>query len=79
MLIVIDKSTHEKIFSQSLQTDNKQFKSAVTFLTAYNGIFNITTENNKFYSTTSSNDDDFNVRCILPGAYELESLNEKNN
>ena len=33
MLIVTDKSTPEKHLSQPLQTNNKQFKIAVTFLT----------------------------------------------
>ena len=49
MLIVMDKSTHEEHLFQSLQTNNKQFKRAVTFLSGYNGIFNITNSNNKFY------------------------------
>ena len=47
ILIVMDNSTHEEHLSQPLQTNNKQFKIAVTFLTAYNGIFNITSKNNK--------------------------------
>ena len=42
MLILMDNSTHKEHFSQTLQTNNKQFKIAVTFLSAYNGIFNIT-------------------------------------
>ena len=33
MLIVMDKSTHEEHLTQPLQTNNKQFKIAVTFLT----------------------------------------------
>ena len=49
MLIVMDKSTHEEHLFQPLQTNNKQFKIAVTFLTGYNGIFNVTNLNNKFY------------------------------
>ena len=47
MLIVINKRTHEEYLSQSLQTNNKQFKIAVTFLTGYNGNFNVTDKNNK--------------------------------
>ena len=47
LLFVMDKSTHEEPLSQPLQTNNKQFKIAVTFLTCYSGIFNITNENNK--------------------------------
>ena len=42
MLIVMDKYTHEEHLAQPLQTNNKQFKIAVTFLTAYDGIFNVT-------------------------------------
>ena len=41
ILIVMDKSIHEEHLSQALQTNNKQFKIAVTFLTGYNGIFNV--------------------------------------
>ena len=39
MLIVIDKITHEEHLFQLLQTNNKQLKAAVTFLTGNNGIF----------------------------------------
>ena len=42
ILILMDKSTHEKHLSQPLQTNNKQFKVAVIFLLGYNGIFNVT-------------------------------------
>ena len=47
MLVVMDKSTHEEHLIQPLQTNNKQLKIAVTFLTAYNGIFNVTSKNKK--------------------------------
>ena len=78
MLIVMDKSTHEEHLSQPLQTNNKQFKIAVTFLTAYNGIFNILSSNNKFYFKKSITDeDDFIQITIPPGAYEIESLNNE--
>ena len=50
MLIVIDKSTHEEHLSQPLQTNNNQFEIAVTFLTGYNGIFNVTNSDKKFFS-----------------------------
>ena len=49
MLMVMDKSTHEEHLSQPLQTNNKQFKITVTFLSGYNDIFNVTDKNNKFY------------------------------
>ena len=45
MLIVMDKSTHEEHLSQPLQTNNKQFKIAVSFLSWYNGVFNVTDKN----------------------------------
>ena len=77
MLIVMDKSTHEEHLSHSLQTNNKQCKIAVTFLTAYNGIFNITNKNNKFYFKKAFIDKDFIQIIIPPGAYEIESLNNK--
>ena len=49
MLIVMDKSTHEEHLSQPLQTNNKQFKIAVTSLAGFNGIFNATNSNNNFF------------------------------
>ena len=49
MLIVMDKITHKEHLSQPLQTNNKQFKIAITFLTGYDGIFNVTNKNDKFY------------------------------
>ena len=49
MLIVLDKSINEEHLSQPLQTKDKQFKIAVTFLTGYNGIFNVTDKNNNFF------------------------------
>ena len=77
MLIVMDKSTHEEHLSQPLQTNNKQFKIAVTFLTGYNGIFNVTNDNNKFYFKKAIKDDDHIIITIPPGAYEIESLNNE--
>ena len=76
MLIVMDKSTHEHLF-QPLQIINKQFKIAITFLTGYNGIFNVTNSNNKFYFLKSITDDDHIQITIPPGAYEIESLNNE--
>ena len=59
MLIVMDKSTHKEPLAQPLQTRNKQFKIAVTFLSAYNGIFNVTNKNNNFYFKKSLIEEDF--------------------
>ena len=72
MLIVMDKSTHEEHLSQPLQTNNKQFKIAITFLTGYNVIFNITSKNNKFCFINPANE--ILMITIPHGAYELESL-----
>ena len=78
MLIVRDKSTHEEHLSQLLQTSNKQFKIAVTFLSGYNGIFNVTNANKKIYFTKSISDEDGFIQItISPGAYELENLNNE--
>ena len=77
MLIVMDKSTHEEHLYQSLQTINKQFKIAVTYLTGYNGIFNVRNSNNNFYFLKSVADDDYKQITIPPGAYELENLNNE--
>ena len=78
MLIIMDKFTHEEHLFQPLQMNNKQFKNAVTFLTGYNGIFNVTNENNKFYFTKSINDyEHYRVISVPPGAYEIESLNDE--
>ena len=68
MLIVMDESVHEEHLPPTLQTTNKQFKIVVTFLTGYNGIFNGTKKNGKFYFTLSINDD-FNRITIPSGAY----------
>ena len=69
LLIVLDKSTHEEHLSQPLQANNKQFKIAVTFLTGYNGIFNVTNSNNKFYfNKTITNGDDCIQITVPPGA-----------
>ena len=76
MLIVMDKTIHEEHLFQPLQTNNKQFKIAVTFLTGYNGIFNVTNENNKFYFSRSMGGETFWI-TIPPGAYEIESLNNE--
>ena len=73
----MDKSTHEEHLSLPLQTSTKQFKLAVTFLTGYNGIFNVKSKNFKLYFTRSINDDDFTQLTIPPGLFEIESLNKE--
>ena len=77
LLIVLDESTHEEHLAQPLQTNSKQFKTAVTFLSAYNGSFNVTNSKKKFYFKKSFNEEDFIQITIPSGAYELESLNDE--
>ena len=77
ILIVMDKSTHEEHLSQPLQTNNKQFKIAITFLSGYKGIFNIIDSNNKFYFKKAIQDEDFIQIRVPPGAYEIESLDDE--
>ena len=58
--------------SQPLQTNFKQFKIAVTFLTGYNGLFYVTNSNNKFYFMKSISADDGFIQITVPsGAYEI--------
>ena len=74
----MDKSTHEEHLSQQLHTNNKQFREAITFLTAYKDIFNVANQNNKFYfKKTITNEDGFIKKTIPPGAYEIESLDNE--
>ena len=68
MLIVLDKSILQENLSQSLQTNNEQFKIAITFLTGYNGISKVTNKNNKNYFTTTNDDNDLSVVSFPPGA-----------
>ena len=77
ILTVMDKSTHVEHLSQPLQTNNKQYKLAVTLLTAYNGIFNITEKNNKFYFKKAIKDENFIPITVAPGIYEIESLDDE--
>ena len=78
MLIIMDNSTHEEYLFQPLQTNNKQSKIAITFLSAYNGIFDVTNSNIKLHFTKSITDDNhFMQITISPGAYEIESLNDE--
>ena len=76
MLIVMEKSSHEEHLSHSLQTNNKQFKNAITFPTGYNGI-NIVT-NKKNYAAASIPDNGGFVRITIPTcADEFENLNDQ--
>ena len=78
MFYVMVKSTHEDHLFQPLQTDNKQFKIAVAFLTGYNGTFIVTNKNNKIYLAKSiTHESGFIQNIILPGAYENKKLNNE--
>ena len=50
----MDKSTLKDHLAQPLQKKNEQFKIPVTFLTGYNGIFNVTNKNKKIISQYQS-------------------------
>ena len=78
MLIVLNKPTQKEHFYQPIQTNNKQFIIATTFLTGYNGIFNVTNSDNKFHFKKSVTDEDGYMQItIKPGAYEIENLNNE--
>ena len=77
MLILMDKSTHEEHLYQLLQTNNKQFKIVVNFLSAYNGIFNVTNRNNNYFFQKNLIDEDFIQIRFPEGAYEIESLDDE--
>ena len=68
----MDNPTREENFIEPLITNNKDFKTAITFLTGYNGNFNITEIDNKFYCITPEK---IIVDIVLEkGAYELEAM-----
>ena len=77
MLIIMDNSTHEEHLAQPLQTNNRQFKIAITFLTAYIGISNVTNKNYNLHFKKQLIEEDFIQITMPPGAYEIESLNEE--
>ena len=78
LLVVMDKSTHEEHSAQPLQTNIKLFEIAVNFLSVYNGIFNVTSSNNRFCLKKSITDSDDFIQINIPiGAYEIESLHDE--
>ena len=78
MLIFVVKIIREEQLSQRLQTNNNRFKTGVNFLTVYNGNFNVTNSNIKFYFIVSITDKDGYIQIVIPpGAYEIESLNHE--
>ena len=78
MLIVMNNSIHKEHLSQPLQTNNKQFKIAVFFLTGCNGIFNLTCKNKNFHFMNSITDEDGFIQITIPpGAYGIEALEKE--
>ena len=78
ILIVMDKSTQTEHLYEPLQTNNKQFKLAITFLNVYNGNFIFTSKNSKFYFSKSIIDGNHFQNITIPEvAYEIESLNKE--
>ena len=73
----MNKSTHEDHLAQPLQTNNKQYKKAGTFLSAYNGIFKVTNSSDNFCFKKSRIEEDFIQITIPSAAYEIESLNDE--
>ena len=50
----------------------------MTFLSGYNGTFNVTKSINRFhFKKTITDEDEFDQITIQPGAYEIESLNNE--
>ena len=64
MLIVMDESTHGESLFQPLQTNNKQIKIAVIFITGYNAIF-IVTKNYELIFVSVLESAEFNVITIF--------------
>ena len=65
---------YSRTASKPLQTNNKQNKIVVTFRTGYNGNFNITNSNKKFYfKRTITDGDDFFFKSV----YHLELMKMK--
>ena len=75
MLIVTDKIFIKRLYLNRYKLKLK-FKIVVTFLTAYNGISNVTNKIIKLYSAKPLNGEDYNGISISPGACEFESLND---
>ena len=73
----MNESTREERLFQPLGTKNKQFKIAVTFLSACNGIFNVKNRKNKLYLKKEVIDENFIQIRIPEGVYEIESLNNE--
>ena len=78
MLIAMDKYTDEEHWSQPLQTKNRQYRIAVTFLTGYNGFSLLQAKLEVSIAQTHIRMMISLFFSILPGAYELQSLDNEN-
>ena len=78
LLIAMDTLSIEKHKFHTLQPNQKQIKTAVTFWTGFNGIFDLTSTNTKFFCA-KSNTDKYGFIWINnpPCADEIESLNRE--
>ena len=80
MLIIMDNFIHGEHLSQPLQTNNKQFKIPISFLSAYNGVFKVTNRKNNIYFENFKKafiDEDFIQIRIPEGAYEIKLLDNE--
>ena len=74
----MDKTTHERPLFQPLETNIKQIKVAINFLTDYDGIFEDTNSNNKISFAKSFTDNDEFIQITIPkSADEIEKLNKE--
>ena len=61
-----------------MQTNIKQFKTAITFRTGYNGIFNVTNSSTKFhFKKKITNEEDFFQITTTPVTYEIACLHNE--
>ena len=65
----MSKPSHEESLSQPIQTNYKEFKIVVSFLTSYNGFFNVTNKDKKVIFISVFEGGEYIVRRIPRGAY----------
>ena len=73
----MEKSINEEHLSQPLQTKNKQFELAITFLNVHNSIFSIINKNNNIILIPVYEGAGYNIITIPPGADEIESIKKE--
>ena len=72
LLIVIDKLTKEKFLSQPLQTIIQQLRVAITVLTGYNDLFDVTTRKSINIFISVSKCFEYNVVRTPPATFDVE-------